>query len=332
MKIFLLPLLLCLQMACTFSSTPQNKIISPAFWADSLVNQLDSVLLDKGYEWWLEGKRQTEYGDTVTLEEVQQTYSFQNFKDKHVFSKRYEVDALHQLIVLGMAYGDNAFEVLLLTKEEANARWWLSGALTCYTRFVLEERHLWFDVSTGLLLLSIGDFYSDRGDANTRMIYQVEDDRLIEAGSVDYSGFFDLELEWDAADDTTAPCAVGGLYFYHSDWRIINKETLVLDYIPQVLLTNEAPYPWPDADTILLDTFTVVYTWQDSLQAFGVDEKQSPTISTGVLENRQNGDWDRLFLNDLLQCMRKDTSAMYYQQPCVQAALLDERLPRQVYD
>ncbi|MGH1336714.1 MAG: hypothetical protein ACRBFS_11345 [Aureispira sp.] len=346
MKMLLLPFLFCLQIACTSSVELQHKTIpstlgtalvrDTTFWAEAKmtdgVDAVDSLNLSTAYEWWIEGRRLQEEEDRmITFEQMQEKHSFQSFKDSYVLSKKYAIDATHRLVILGMEYADNYFEVLLLTKDSTNNSWWLSDATGCYTRYVLREQQILFDSTTRLLFLIIGDFHSDMGDADSRMIYQVEGNQLQEAGYIHDSGFFDLDLEWSAVDSTVGSCELSGLYSYRSDWTIVDRRTLELKYELEVLLTHKAPYPWPDADTIHLDGFTVFYTWQDSLQAFVFDETQSLGISQQVLENRQIGSWDDLLLEELMVGMRQNTGANYYSIPCIREALATRKMPQQVY-
>lgn len=296
-------------------------VTDTVFWEDSWDNITeDSSLLKLAFEYW---KKEGKY-------EVEEQ-SFQEFSHSISLLKSYPLGANTLLLIIGMPSDDNVFELLVLDKDTTTNQWWVADEVSYYTRYVLKEHQVNFDTTTGLILLTVGEFHSSEGDASSKILLKVLYNKFQEVGNIFEDGFFDFYLEWESKNSRDKPCEIDGLFSYHSDWTVVDKNTLHLTYHLEVLFTHQEPYPWPDADTILLDTFFIVYTWQDSAQAFAFNSQQTVGIQEQAFENFQYGHLSENLKELLLQKMRVNTRANYFTVPCIEAALRERKMPKQVY-
>lgn len=315
----------------------EEKVVdttNTSYWEDSLLGRLehrkDSVFFELAHRLWWEGQ-QLEKNALLTSYEFAENLSSSGFQELYHTHTSYRIDSSHLLLVMVMNYDEYAFEVFLLTKDTIKNKWWISDGVTQYTRLGFTENQIIFDSKTGILSLTIGDFNSDRGDHSSKAIYKVIHHSIEEVLHVAEDGFFDLDLEWSIKDSSSNPCGVGGLFMYYSDWDVVDDNTLQATYYLEVLFTHQEPYPWPDADTILLDTLSIIYSWQDSAQVFEFYEQQTLEINENDFENFQYGHLPDGLVELLLWKMRVDKGANYWMVPCVGRALREGIVVKQVY-
>jgi hypothetical protein len=228
----------------------ETPLIPMEYFEDAIVGNLETidkkVALPAAYSLHKALYRLNEI-DTVT---------FNDFQDYHEFTWVKEISAKQKVVVLGMEYEDNMFELLLLNQNE-NAAWELKAYERIDTRFLIEASDVQYDSINNLLHLVVEQTWSSNGDLDFELFYQITADTLLQVLERNASGGQELEMAVHIEDN----CNLDVVVNFNSEVEKLSKNKLQFLYKYEMLLYSTCDGPKEIKDTILKGSERITYVY-----------------------------------------------------------------------
>lgn len=190
--------------------------------------------------------------------------SFSKFKNYFEFCTVKDIHKNQKLIILGMGYDDNAYELYLINKNLQNLKWELKAFSRDYTRLVINEKHVKYDSLNKLVCYDIDPASFSNGDLSNGMYYKLNSDTILNVLITNSSGGEDHEIAYWKRDSCNLDISTN----FNSE--LITLSTLIIKfaYKYEIYVLSECDIKKDNPDVFLIGNDTIDYTWNDTLNAY----------------------------------------------------------------
>lgn len=216
------------------------------------------------------------------------TVPYSEFEGYYRFTSVKEISAKQKIIVLGMEYDENRFEVFLLDKEETSL-WELQTLESIDTRYVIQASDVKYDSINKLLHLVVEQAWSSNGDLAVELFYQITKDTMKQVLERSASGGEEVDIAVHSQDDCNMELVVN----FRSDLDKVSKNELQFLYQYELLLYSSCDGVIEHKDTILQQTDKISYIYNAEKELYSPNWKSLKKLNQDQFEAMTNwGDLD----------------------------------------
>ena len=224
-----------------------------------------------------------------------------SFQRDFQFAKEIMVNKKQKLLVLGLAYEENAYELLLLNRVSQD--WQLQAYQQEPTRLVIAASDLFWAAAAQVLYFTVEQTWSSDGDLSYGVFYQVSDNTLQEVLRINSSGGQDMDF---SLEDETNCGDISTSFSAQIDSATAHRFYLTYSYEARFAYGCQEEVQ----DTLLTGSTPMVYYWEAEEARFLPDWKSLSGLDS--LQFASITDWDELQgFEEVISAYCKKKSPLY---------------------